>query len=90
MNPTATVERDFMEARARLIDLAAYLDRVARHGGAEDFRHRALLDCLPLLTVAEEEGQRVRAILLALSDRSEEPIPAATIQGAFGAPRPSA
>lgn len=88
MNPPATVERDFMEARARLIDLAAYLDRVHRHGGRDDFRHQALLGCLPLLTSTEAEGNRTRAILLALSDPSEEPIPAATIQGAFGAPRP--
>lgn len=90
MNPPATVERDFMEARARLLDLAAYLDRVHRHGGADDFRHRALLGCMPLLATPEAEGQRARAILLALSDPSEEPIPAATIQGAFGAPRPQA
>jgi hypothetical protein len=90
MNPAPTVERDFMEARARMIDLAAYLDRVARHGGKEDFRHQALLGCLPLLSNPEAEGNRARAILLALSDPSEEPIPAATIQGAFGAPRPLA
>lgn len=90
MNPPPTVERDFMEARARMIDLAAYLDRVYRHGGAEDFRHQALLSCLPLLTAPETEGSRARAILLALSDPSEEPIPAATLQGAFGAPRPLA
>jgi hypothetical protein len=90
MNPTATVERDFMEARARLIDLAAYLDRVSRHGGDGDFRHQALLGCLTLLSDPEAEGNRARAILLALSDPSEEPIPAATIQGAFGAPRPTA
>lgn len=87
MNTPATVERDFMEARARLIDLAAYLDRVHRHGGKDDFRHRALLECLPLLEDGDLAGQRVAAILRKLSDPSAEPIPAATIQGAFGAPR---
>ncbi|MFM7181290.1 MAG: hypothetical protein ACKO2G_07490 [Verrucomicrobiales bacterium] len=90
MNPPPTVERDFMEARARMIDLAAYLDRVHRYGDGDDFRHQALLACLPLLTDPNAEGNRARSILLALSDPSVQPIPAATIQGAFGAPRPLA
>ena len=84
-----TVERDFPEARARLIELAAYLDRVERHGGDQDFRHRALLGCLGILTAPEAAGARARAVLLALSDTSAEPIAAAGMQGAFGAPAPA-
>ncbi len=73
-----------MDARCKLIDLAAFLDRIERHPGAADFRLDALLKALPILL--SEEPERARAVLEALSDHSEEPIEAATLQGAFGAP----
>lgn len=75
----------FMEARCQLIDLAAFLDRVERHPGGDDFRLAALKKAIPLLTA--ERPDRARAILEALSDASSEPLPKATIQGAFGAPQ---
>jgi hypothetical protein len=37
--------------------------------------------------VIKEEPGRARRVLEALSDPGEEPIAAATIQGAFGAPK---
>jgi hypothetical protein len=89
MDSFATVERDFMEARAKLIELAAYLDRVDRHGDGEDFRHRALLACLPILTSPPAAGQRARAVLASLSDTSDQPLAAATAKPACGAPPPS-
>ncbi len=75
----------FLDARCHLIDLAAFLDRVDRHDGEPDFRVTALREALPLLLA--DRPDRARAILDALSDPSADPIPAATIQGAFGAPR---
>lgn len=72
-----------MDARSKLLDLAAFLDRVERHGQADDFRVRALREALPLL--AAGPAGRVRAILEALSDTTRDPIPAATTQGATGA-----
>ena len=75
----------FMDARCKLIDLAAFLDRIERHPGEADFRFDALVKALPLL-LSENPG-RAKAVLEALSDPSSDPIPAATIQGAFGAPR---
>ena len=75
----------FMEARCQLVDLAAFLDRVERHPGEDDFRFAALKQSIPLLLA--ERPDRARAILEALSDPTREPIPKATIQGAFGAPR---
>ena len=76
----------FMDARCKLIDLAAFLDRIDRHPGEADFRIDALREALPLLLSANPG--RAKAVLEALSDPSSEPIPAATLQGAFGAPQP--
>ena len=72
-----------MDARSKLLDVAAFLDRVQRHGQAEDFRVRALREAVPLLL--SESPSRARAILDRLSDPSTAPIPAATLQGALGA-----
>jgi hypothetical protein len=77
------VDHGFMDARSKLLDVAAFFDRVERHGQAGDFRVQALRDALPLL--AAGQPGRVRAILESLSDPTTEPIPAATVQGAAGA-----
>ncbi len=74
----------FMDARCKLIDVAAFLDRVERHPGEPDFRFDALRKAIPLLL--EDRPDRARAILEALSDPSTEPAEKATLQGAFGAP----
>ena len=75
----------FMDARCKLIDLAAFLDRVERHEGEEDFRIVALRNALPILL--SQGPSRARLVLDALSDETTEPIERASIQGAFGAPR---
>ena len=72
-----------MDARSKLLDVAAFLDRVERHGQADDFRVRALRAAVPLLL--SETASRARSILELLSDPSVAPIPAATMQGALGA-----
>ena len=77
------VDLDFMDARARLLDVASFLDRVDRAGQADDYRVRALQQAVSLLDSAEPH--RAREILLALSDPSIEPIPEAHTQGAAGA-----
>ena len=79
------VDLQFIDARARLIDLAAFLDRMDRHGQADDYRVVELKRAA--LEVMKDEPGRARRVLEAMSDHSTEPIPAATIQGAFGAPR---
>lgn len=81
------VDLGFLDARIKLIDIAAFLDRVERHGQSGDYRVVALRAALGELN-SDSQG-RARRVLEALSDRSEEPIPAATLQGAFGAPRPA-
>jgi len=71
-----------MEARAKLIDIAAFLDRVERCEGDADFRHAAFLTALKALNSTDH---RARNVLLALSDPTTEPIPVATTKAACGA-----
>jgi hypothetical protein len=73
----------FMEARAKLIDVAAFLDRVERSEGEADFRLVAFTSALKAL--GSGKAQRARNVLLALSDPTTEPIPTATTKAACGA-----
>lgn len=77
------VDLGFMDSRSKLIDLAAFLDRVQRAGQEDDFRVRALKAAINLLQSGEP--QRARQVLLSFSDLSTEPISKATTQGAIGA-----
>ncbi len=73
----------FVDARARLIDIAAFLDRVERMEGTEDFRLGAFQRALGEL---EKGGaDRARRVLLALSDPTREPAERASGKGACGA-----
>lgn len=85
---TAVVDRYFIEHRAKLLDLAAYLDRVERaspRGGSSgsDFRHDAFVRALGILTDGRPE--RARRVLELFSDPSTEPIAKAPMKGATGA-----
>jgi hypothetical protein len=73
----------FMDARSKLIDLAAFLDRVQRADGAADFRLEAFQAALTELT--RNKPDRARQVLLAFSDPTTEPIAAATTKAACGA-----
>jgi hypothetical protein len=78
----------FMDARAKLIDLAAFLDRLDKAEGQADFRLDAFRAALPLLQGSG--STRASAVLASLSDPSTEPIPSASGKGAVGAyPPPS-
>ena len=72
----------FMDARCKLIDLAAFMDRMERASGEEDFRMAEFRKAM-----RELEGKKNRAerVLLALSDPTPEPIAAATTKAACGA-----
>lgn len=72
----------FMDARCKLIDLAAFIDRVERGLGEEDFR---MTEFRKAMRELEGNGGRAERVLLALSDPSTEPIPAATTKAASGA-----
>ena len=73
----------FIDARARLIDIAAFLDRVDRAQGAADFRIDAYRKAIQALN--DGNPDRARQVLLAFSDPTTEPIPAAPGKGACGA-----
>ena len=77
------VDLGFMDSRSKLIDLAAFLDRVQRAGQEEDFRVQALKNALTLLS--QDKPQRAKDVLLSFSDPSTEPIAKVTMQGAIGA-----
>ena len=87
MEKVNLVDLDFMDARARLLDLAAFLDRVDRAGQDGDYRVAALKDAVSLLETSGSD--RAEAILLSLSDPSKEPIEAAHTKGAAGAHQPA-
>jgi hypothetical protein len=72
----------FMDARCKLIDLAAFMDRVDRSGGTEDFRMSEFRKALQALGAPNSRAEKV---LLALSDPTTEPIPSATTKAACGA-----
>jgi hypothetical protein len=73
----------FMDARCKLLEVAAFLDRIDRAEGEADFRFAALREALPLLQSAEPH--RARSVLLSLSDPTSEPLEKAPGKGAVGA-----
>ncbi len=82
------MDRYFLENRARLIEIAAFFDRVDRaedpDAGRGDFRYRALVGALRL--VLDEPGDRAIAAHKSFSDPSPDPLEsAAGLSGACGA-----
>jgi len=83
------VDQYFLEHRAKVLDVAAFLDRIDRSVANEacaDHRVEALLTCIAMLH--DGDGDRTRRIQHRLSDQSTAPIDAAPMQGATGAPLP--
>jgi hypothetical protein len=73
----------FAEARSKLIDLVAFLDRIERSDGADDFRVKSLRAALKELGTPGPE--KAKKILLLLSDPTKEPVPEAGAKSASGA-----
>ena len=73
----------YMDARARVLDLAAFLDRMDRADGADDHRLRSLRAALA--TLGDGKPERARRILEAWSDPTDAPAPHADTKGATGA-----
>lgn len=78
------LDQVFLEARSKLIDLAAILDRIDRYGGVEDYRLNAFHRALENLSRAGT-ADRARRILLCFSDPTEEPVDKPATPGATGA-----
>ncbi len=77
----------FMDSRAKLIDIASFLDRLDRMEGTADFRHPAFLKALDAMQNPPTGKTRTQAVLESLSDHSTEPLENATIGFAYGAPK---
>ena len=81
------IEEYFIENRTRMLDIAAFLDRLDRSSdgasSSADFRVRALRDCL--LELVSDEPGRVERMQLILSDPTTEPREAPDRKGAYGA-----
>ncbi|MFD2257495.1 hypothetical protein ACFSSA_12500 [Luteolibacter algae] len=78
------LDLQFIDARARLIDLAAFLDRLDRHTGEADARLDYFKAALPILQ--ESRPDRAKAVLEKFSDFSANLPETAPFQGASGAP----
>ena len=88
MSTKEVMDAYFLDNRARLVEIASFLDRIDRAQGPEkekaDFRHQAFLQALRSLV--KSEGNRVATVLLSFSDLSAEPRESAKgLKGAYGA-----
>jgi hypothetical protein len=85
------IDEYWMEHRVKVLDLAAYLDRLDRSrelDAQDDFRLKATLDALAVL--ADGNGGRVQRVQMIFSDPSTELLPALDQKGAKGAYDPAA
>ena len=73
----------FLDARHKLVELAAFLDRVDRASGKDDFRLEAFHAALCELSRSKKE--KAKNVLLAFSDLTTKPIAKAEGKGAVGA-----
>ena len=75
----------FLDARHKLVEIAAFLDRAERASGKEDFRLKRFHAALKKLN----GKSRAKKVLLEFSDPTTKPIAKAEGKGACGAfPRP--
>ena len=88
MNRTQMIDEYFLDHRAKLIDIAAFLDRVDRAPGSgpEDFRITAFRRALALLD--DGETDRARRVLESMSDHTTTLLDAAPGKGACGTQPP--
>ena len=77
------VDYGFVPVRAKLIEVAAFLDRVERYGTADDFRCEALREAAAVLVDGRPE--RARRILEKLSDPTTTPEEKSSGKAALGA-----
>lgn len=74
----------FLDARHKLIEIAAFLDRVERASGKDDFRLKVFYSALKRLNGKE----KAKNVLLAFSDLTTKPVEKAEGKGATGASNP--
>ena len=85
LSPKEVVDEYFIENRTRLLEIAAFLDRLDRADpgyAADDFRMKAFSDALASVS---QGGGRLERLQLLLSDPTTEPLGALDRKSAFGA-----
>ncbi len=85
--PREIVEAGFIPVRAKLIEVAAFLDRVDRYRANDDFRCAALRDAARLLVDGKPE--RARRILERFSDPTTTAETVSSGKAALGAWQPA-
>lgn len=73
----------FLDARHKLIELAAFLDRTERANGKDDFRLKAFRAALKELSGSKK--QKAKSVQLVFSDKTAKPVAKAEGKGAVGA-----
>lgn len=80
------IDEYFIENRTKLLDIAAFLDRIARADDPDatsDFRMEAFQEALQVLS--GDARERVQQIQMIFSDPTTEPLPALDQKSARGA-----
>jgi hypothetical protein len=86
LSATELVDEYFIENRTKLLDIAAFLDRIERADpavAADDFRMRAFTEALAVLT--GPPGDRINTVQQIFSDPRTVPLDALDRKGALGA-----
>ena len=89
LSQTQALDRYFLEHRAKLIDIAAFIDRIDRTTPTadqpcdKDFRLVAFGSALTILT--DDQPHRAKRVLELLSDPTRTPATDAATKGAVGA-----
>jgi len=73
----------FLDARHKLIEIAAFLDRVERAEGRDDFRLKSFRAAIGKLSSGKK--QKAKRVLLTFSDPTTKPVAKAEGKGACGA-----
>ena len=87
MTSKEALETYFLDNRARLLEIASFLDRMDRYEDSEDakadFRYKSFIKALKL--VIDSKKERTKAVQLIFSDQSSEPKERITDPKAYGA-----
>jgi len=80
------LDNDFINIRSKILDIAAFVDRLERTSKPKeiDYREKILFECLLLIT--KQPKSSPKAILSLLSYHDMTPIEESSFQGAHGAP----
>jgi hypothetical protein len=73
----------FLDARHKLVEIAAFLDRAERATGKDDFRLKSFRAALVKLN--GKRKHKARDVLLVFSDPTAKPVEKAAGKGAVGA-----